>query len=139
MTNLNLFFITSELRLTGFLCFSLSSVKCKLDRQVQVVGRKNIHTSVVSESIAGLEESRILGARPPPNPPIHPSESLLSRPTRAALSYLGSGHCIMHTLEQLPGTNLEVRLTSLPQIQLGRRLNLPSLYLRCPPDVFGDE
>ena len=52
---------------------------------------RKIHTKVVSESLVNAETNRVLGARPPP---VSPSESLLARSTRAALSQLRSGHCI---------------------------------------------
>ena len=49
-----------------------------------------IHTKVVQEAKSRCGHNRILGA---PAPQIHPSEASLSRPTRAVLAQLRSGHC----------------------------------------------
>ena len=49
-----------------------------------------IHTKVVTDSIASLGDNRVLQARPPS---VNDSEKLLPRRTRAVLSQLRSGHC----------------------------------------------
>ena len=49
-----------------------------------------IHTRVVEEALSRSSNNRVLGARAPR---IDPSETSLSRPTRAVLAQLRSGHC----------------------------------------------
>ena len=53
--------------------------------------KDNIHTRAVSEYMQGRPNNPVIGRAPPP---IHPSESRISRPYRAALAQLRSGHCI---------------------------------------------
>ena len=49
-----------------------------------------VHTRVVEEAMAAMENNRVLQTRPPT---IDKSESFLSRPIRTTLSQLRSGHC----------------------------------------------
>ena len=49
-----------------------------------------IHSAVVQETLRKRSNNRVLGTQAPK---IHPSESSLSRPTRAVLAQLRSGHC----------------------------------------------
>ena len=54
---------------------------------------QSIHTSTVSKSIAAYKPSAIAGGNSPP--PIHPSESSLSRKVRTGLARLRSGYSRM--------------------------------------------
>ena len=68
--------------------------------------KDNIHTRVVADYMRGRGHVPIIGRQPPP---IHPSESRLSQPYRAALAQLRDGHSIhlhgfAHRIGQAPSS-----------------------------------